>query len=190
MSPDCLEYEVMSRFFHEEHLISKHEGEEERVKFLKPPSWHGGGRVPKDALYREDNKFLLRIEMIPAVDILYAALAKVKTLAKTKYDENVGIRLILKVLHACGRRGIPQNYVPGIVLLYSEHCEGCPWRHLVSRILHEKQMALRYVEHMRNRGKEEEAKLGPNDWPEYMVSAVADFLRVPPRRSAQMRLHA
>jgi hypothetical protein len=171
----CLEYHAIGLFFEEEHLITKRQEGEERIKFLKPPSWYCGGRVPGRALYREDNIALLKIDMIPAVDITYAALGKVNKLAKTKYDEHVGIRLIPKVLHACERRGIPQNFVPGMLLLYLEHCENCPWRHLVPEILVRKYEVLNLLEELRKEGKE--AKLDPEDWPEYMATAVADFVR-------------
>ena len=188
MMSECIEYMMMRRFFHEEHLATKQVEGEERIKFLKPPTFHSGGKVPKDALYRDDNRLLLQLEMIPAVDILYAALGRVNTLAKTTYKEsepwhklpfaeNVGIRLIPKILHACERRGIPQNHSPGILLLYLENCEGCQWRDLVARILTEKQSALLKIERLRNQGKEDEAKLGPDDWPEYMTTAVANFMK-------------
>lgn len=195
---EFIEHQMLTRFFLEEHLIVKKQDGEEKMKFLKPPSWHGGGRVPKSALYRKDNIFLMRIEMIPAVDIIYAALGTVNSLAKTKYDEDVGIRLIPKVLHACERRGIPQNFAPGILLLYLEHCEGCQWRHLVAPMLQEKQGALNCIDKMRSKALkmrsdglerhdfnlvdlakeyEDAAKLGSEDWLPYMIEGVADFLK-------------
>lgn len=203
MASDCLEYVVIRRFFHEEHLVTKEVEGEERIKFLKPPSWYGGGRIPNGAYYREENKPLLRFELIPAVDILYAALERVNTLAKTKYDENVGIRLIPKVLHACERRGVPQNHAPGILLLYLEHCEGCQWRHLVPEMLYDKQKSLLRIDRLRKQierliieGRyqeaevlEDEAKLAPEDWPEYMIAAVADFAKAT-RRPTPMRVNA
>ncbi len=171
---DCLEFQMLYMFFEHDHATTQVEAGAERIKFLKAPAWHVGGKVPGEALYRDDNIKLLRFEMIPAVDIVHMALEKVNCLAKTKYDENVGIRLIPKLIHACERRGIPQNFVPGILLLYLEHCEGCPWRNLLPKLLLEKQAALEAYESLRKKGRND-AKLAPTDWPEYMYSAVADF---------------
>lgn len=160
---ECIEYQILHRFFEEEHLDTKIVEGEERVRTLKPPTWYGGGRVPKGSLYREENKKLFKIDIIPAVDITNFALARVKSLARTKYDESVSFRLIPKVMHACGRRGIPQNFVPGILLLYLEHCEGCRWRHLLPHILQTKRAKLA--------GKD-----SSDEWTEDMCDVVEKFI--------------
>src|SRR5262249_46369026 len=115
----CIEFRMIEQFFHNRQLGS-------------------GGPVPRERLFRPEHVKLLKIELIPAVDIVYAALGRVNSLARTKYDKHVGIRLIPKVLHACERRNIPQNFIPGILLLYLELCENCEWRYLLNGIVEER----------------------------------------------------
>jgi hypothetical protein len=174
---DCVEYQILHRFFEEEHLDSQVLEGEERVRNLKPPGWYGGGKVPAASLYREENKKLLKIGIIPAVDITNFALARVKSLVRTKYDDKVSFRLIPKIMHACERRGIPQNFFPGILLLYLEHCEGCRWRHLLPQILQIKQAGLS------KKDKSEE-------WSEDMHKAVEEFVkesRITPQQRANAK---
>jgi hypothetical protein len=94
-----------------------------------------GGPVSASQLFCPENRALLSIEFIPAVDIANEALSRVKSLARTKYSSNVGTRLIPKVIAACNKREIPQNYIPGMLLLYLEVCENCEWRHLLNGVV-------------------------------------------------------
>jgi hypothetical protein len=126
---NCIEFQMIERFFNKRELGS-------------------GGPITKNLLFSPEHVDLLKIKMIPAVDIVYAALSRVKTLAKTKYDEHVGIRLIPKVLHAGARRNIPHNFIPGILLLYLELCENCEWRHLLNGIVEERRASGEWTEEM------------------------------------------
>ena len=126
---ECNEYQMIEQFFHK------------RQSGM-------GGPITANRLFRPEHIDLLKIELIPAVDIVYAALARVSSLARTKYDKHVGIRLIPKVLHACERRNIPQNYIPGILLLYLELCENCEWRHLLNGIVEEQKASQEWSEEL------------------------------------------
>jgi hypothetical protein len=167
---ECIEYQILHRFFEEEHLDTKIVEGEERVRTLKPPTWYGGGKVPKGYIYREENKKLFKFDIITAVDITHIIVPRVKELARTntKYNENITPKnasfiLIPKVMGECSKRGIPQNFVPGILLLYLEHVEGCRWRHLLPHILEMKRDGL---------SKKDSA----DKWTEDMCNVVEEFI--------------
>jgi hypothetical protein len=173
-----LEYEIIEKFFLETHFDRiMEEGKVRKIR-RSPPSWFNGGPVPKKLLFKDENVKVLQLDLIPAVDIVYRALPFVRSLAKTKYDEHVGIRLIPKVLHAAERRNIPQNFAPGILLMYLEHCERCPWRFLIPTLYKEKREALDQQELLMAAGKEEEAKAILSDWHGYMVDQIGELLAV------------
>jgi hypothetical protein len=170
---ECIEYQILHRFFEEEHLDTRVIEGEERVRTLKPPPFHSGGKVPKGYIYREENKKLFKFDIIPAVDITHISVPRVKELARTNNEnkiykgnitpQNASFILIPKVMGECGKRGIPQNFVPGILLLYLEHVEGCRWRHLLPQILQIKRAGLY-------------KKDSSDEWTEDMCNVVEKFI--------------
>ncbi len=176
MDSECQEFEMIEKFFatvHYEELLDQ--GKRIKRKF-SPPSWHVGGQIPKAHLFRPENVTLLGIDLIPAVDIIYRGLEGVRILAKTKYNEKYGwIPLIPKVLHACERRNIPQNFAPGIMLMYCELCEGLEWRHLVRRVYEDKKAALLVFEKLTREGNSEAKEIDAS-WTEYQLDQVCDLL--------------
>lgn len=170
-------FEMIGKFFVDVHYEERREeGKVRRIR-RNPPSFHLGGPIPKNLLYKPENEKVLKLDLTPAVDIVHVALGRVRSLAKTKYDEHTGIRLIPKVLHACERRNIPQNFAPGILLMYVELCERCEWRDLLPRIHSEKRAEVDLHRELLAAGKNDEAKANVPDWQEYMVDQVADVLR-------------
>lgn len=177
LASDHQEYEAIEHFFANQHVVEfMLEGKRLKKRF-SPPSFHIGGQIPLGHLLKEENIELLKIDLIPSVDIIYRALEGTRTLVKTRYHKEHGwIPLITKVLHACERRNIPQNFAPGIMLMYLELCEGCEWRHLVRRIYEDKKMALIVKEKMVLEGKEE-AKDIDDSWTEYQLDQVYDLIK-------------
>src|SRR5581483_2152260 len=92
-------FEAVERFFQRSHIEERYIDGKKVRKHLSPPSWHCGGPVPKSLLSAPEIPTLLKIDLIPAIDITNTALSFVKSLAKSKYDEHTSMRLIPKVLH-------------------------------------------------------------------------------------------
>ena len=70
------------------------------------------------------NLSLLRnMDLETAVSITYDA-AEEDGLANS-HDE---VQMVLDVLDECRIKKIPQNFIPGILLIYLEICEACSWK--------------------------------------------------------------
>jgi hypothetical protein len=108
---ECLEFDIIRRFFRKQ-------------------KWPIGGPIPEELLYNPKNlKYLSNCTnsttgLIDAVDLAYLAFDRAKLTGRDKYQrDNIGGRLLPKIFHACARRGVPQNYVGGILLIYLEVIE-------------------------------------------------------------------
>lgn len=113
---ECVEFDVIRRFFRKQ-------------------KWPIGGSVPEELLFNPKNVEYLEgyknkdKGLVHAVNVAYAAFEQAKLAGRDKYQKkNIGQYLIPRILHACGRRGVPRNYVGGVMLVYLEVIERLPIR--------------------------------------------------------------
>lgn len=86
-------------------------------KFFRKKSWHLGGKIPDELLFTRGNFHLLQnISLVESVELIYDSV-------EGKYEKNKDILLTLKVIRDCERKGIQQEHIGGILLLYFTLCE-------------------------------------------------------------------
>lgn len=98
--------------------------------FFQKYKYYCGGPIPEYMFDEIESLQFVTIEQ--ACDIVHSAISKSKSLARSKLTKYAAQKLLVKIIHKCENNLIPQEFAPGIILLYIELIEGCNWRHLVN----------------------------------------------------------
>ena len=93
-------------------------------KFFVEKAWYAGGSIPDELLYTKRNYHLINnISLLEAVELCYDSIEEGKSLSKSGYEPDCEIEITLGILRECHRRGIPQEHIAGLLVLYFELCE-------------------------------------------------------------------
>lgn len=84
---------------------------------FRKKSWYLGGSIPEELIYNQNNFHLLQnISLKESVDFIHGLDDKVPAVKEV-------VVKIIKIIHECERKGIQQEYIGGILLLYFILCE-------------------------------------------------------------------
>ncbi len=98
-----------------------------------------GNPIEVDRLLTDYNLRLLKyLELIPALEVVSAAKEE-DGFAVTFFETD----FVLSVLYECENKKIPQNFIPGIMLLARRECEACDfdyidWADLIPKSMYNK----------------------------------------------------
>jgi len=98
------------------------------VKFFKNKEMYCGGSIPDHILLTDNNIFMvLGTGLERAMQFAYAAIARAGSHSSEVISESLvpdDVKFIISIIRAIERFRIPPEYIPGIILLYLEFCEG------------------------------------------------------------------
>lgn len=90
--------------------------------FFRKKNWHCGGSIPPELIYTQTNFHLIQnISLSEAIDLAYEAIDKCKNDVIWMH-KNADVLNVLKVIKECEKKGIQQEHIAGILLLYLKLC--------------------------------------------------------------------
>jgi hypothetical protein len=98
------------------------------IDFFDGREMHCGGNIPQCLLCSEQNiSMVLNTRLEKGIHRAYKGIAldgNISTEAASDSLVPEDIKMVVSVMNAAAKRKIPPQYIPGIVLLYLEYCEG------------------------------------------------------------------
>jgi hypothetical protein len=96
-------------------------------RFFKTQEMYCGGPVPERFLLTEENiSLVINTSLEHGVRRAYQIIENDGHYSGEAVESLVpdDVKLVIKVMNACARLSIPPEFIPGIVLLYLQYCEG------------------------------------------------------------------
>ncbi len=98
------------------------------AKFFEGREMHCGGKIPACLLYSARNiSLVLNTCLEKGIQKAYRAIEIAGSHMTEAPNDSVvaeDVKLVIAAMRSCACKGIPQEWIPGIVLLYLEYCEG------------------------------------------------------------------
>ncbi len=97
------------------------------IKFFDSQEMYCGGKIPEHFLLTDEKVALVAsTDLESGTKIAYEIIAKDGNYSTEASESLVpeDVKLVLRVFRMCARMRIPKRFIPGIVILYLEFCEG------------------------------------------------------------------
>jgi len=98
------------------------------INFFASRQMYCGGAIPLRLLCSERNITMVRTtELEPGIRKAYSGIEMAGHIATETDNESLvadDIKIVVAIMRACAIEKVPPKYIPGIVLLYLEFCEG------------------------------------------------------------------
>jgi len=98
------------------------------VNFFKDREMHCGGNIPRCLLCSDQNiSMVLNTNLEKGIKRAYKGIELNGNIATETENESLvaeDIKLVVAIIKGCAIAKVPPEFIPGIVLLYLEYCEG------------------------------------------------------------------
>ncbi len=96
-------------------------------RFFQTQEMYCGGKIPNSFLLTKENiSTVMNMDLEKGVQRAYEAI-KNDGRYKTDAVESLvpdDVKLVISIIKKSAEMGVPQRFIPGIILLYLEYCEG------------------------------------------------------------------
>lgn len=96
-------------------------------RFFQVQEMYCGGKIPSSFLLTEENiSMVMNTSLEDGVRRSYEIIEQDGRYQSEAIESLVpeDVKLLISIMNKCSKLGVPKEFVPGIVLIYLEHCEG------------------------------------------------------------------
>lgn len=96
-------------------------------RFFQVQEMYCGGKIPTSFFLTEENiSMVMNTSLEDGVRRSYEIIEQDGRYKSEAIDSLVpeDVKLLISIMNKCSKLGVPKEFVPGIVLIYLEHCEG------------------------------------------------------------------